>query len=209
MKKVWPAISMLCLVLFACNGDKRAKESHDQLMEVALEQGDRISVAAQKALGGQLKKALTQGGIPNAVQFCNQAAYPILDTLTTDFEAVVKRTSLRTRNPRNTANETEKGILEDYSRLLSVGNTLKPRAEMLNEKQILYARPILLDNPLCLNCHGQVESQIPGENYALIKKLYPHDEAVDFELGDLRGIWSITFDEDDLQAFLKANQPSQ
>ena len=47
--------------------------------------------------------------------------------------------------------------------------------------------------PLCSKCHGDVDSEIAPADLALIREAYPADEAVNFEAGSLRGIWSLTF----------------
>jgi hypothetical protein len=49
----------------------------------------------------------------------------------------------------------------------------------------------MIDNALCLNCHGKVGENVTQDTYQLIKDLYPGDSATGFEKGDLRGMWSI------------------
>ena len=200
------AIFISWFLVLSCHGNKKDHLSDDRMRQVVMEQGNRISLAAQKALGGQLKAALAEGGVQHAVQFCHLAAYPILDTLSTDLAVTVKRTSLKLRNPKNQPGGKEKQVLKNYTQLQSDGEVLKPMVEMLDKDQMLYAKPILLDNPLCLNCHGQVGTQITEENYGFIKNLYSQDEAINFEMGDFRGIWSITFDKEDLLTFLQKSQ---
>ena len=75
--------------------------------------------------------------------------------------------------------------------------------EVLDEQQILYAKPIVMNNPLCLNCHGTVGTQVSVEANALLNSLYPEDNATKHQLGDLRGIWSITFAREDIVTYLK------
>ena len=55
------------------------------------------------------------------------------------------------------------------------------------------AAPILLAAPVCLQCHGSPEKDIAPATMAAIKKLYPEDKATGFQLGDLRGLWRVTF----------------
>ena len=46
---------------------------------------------------------------------------------------------------------------------------------------------------MCLTCHGSKE-QIGGDLYSdVIEALYPKDKAINFKLGELRGMWSIKF----------------
>tara|TARA_A100000171_G_scaffold52991_1_gene75086 strand:+ start:2044 stop:2649 length:606 start_codon:yes stop_codon:yes gene_type:complete len=189
------------LILAGCTNS--SSPSIDELTELAQSQGDEISILAQKTLGGQLKQAISEQGVTSAVQFCNVAAYPILDTLKTAPDATVKRASLRVRNQKDVPSDVERAILEQYALSLENGDNLDPVVEVINEKQILYAKPILLDSPLCLNCHGQAGSQVTPETLKSIQELYPNDNALNHEMGDLRGIWSITFEVAELTTYLK------
>lgn len=56
-----------------------------------------------------------------------------------------------------------------------------------------FIAPIVLGNPLCLQCHGTPGEDIDPETLASIQKFYPNDKATGFKLGDLRGLWRITF----------------
>ena len=66
------------------------------------------------------------------------------------------------------------------------------KALLANNNDVRYFAPIILKSE-CLKCHGSVGSDIKDETYALIKNLYPKDEAVGFQEGELRGIWSLNF----------------
>lgn len=202
MKKILP-LSLL-IVLIACVEQKKSESFTDQqLKDAVLAEGNRIAAIAQKTLGGQLKKAMGEGGPQYAVQFCNTAAFPILDTLTAGLDVKIKRASLRLRNPEDAPDDNERKILEQYQQSLDRQSELQPHVEFPNKRQILFAKPILLNNPLCLNCHGAVGTEVNDATHALIKSLYPEDNAVNHKIGDLRGIWSITFDRDKLIKFLE------
>ena len=189
-------LHLLIIVSIGCTNQH--KPTTDEVTKQAMIEGDKISLAAQAALGSQLKNAIMEGGPVHAVQFCNTAAYPILDTLKTDMDITIRRASLKVRNPKDEPTAIERKILEKYAGQLKNGDQMDPVVEVLNDKQVLYAKPIMLNNPMCLNCHGQVGTQVSDETYGLIKNLYPQDNAVNHKMGDLRGIWSITFDREEL-----------
>jgi len=46
---------------------------------------------------------------------------------------------------------------------------------------------------LCRNCDGTIEEQSLIEDFDTKKSLYPSDMATNYQSGDLRGMWSITF----------------
>ena len=49
---------------------------------------------------------------------------------------------------------------------------------------------------LCLPCDGTPEIQIRQSTLAKIVKLYPEDQAIGYDVNEVRGIWSIEFDRD-------------
>lgn len=197
----------MLIVLLAFTGCMGSQESDnitaEQMDSVVIAEGNRIATLAQEALSGQLKKAIAEGGIPHAITFCNLSAYSIMDTLTTGRKATIKRASLRLRNPQDAPTQTEREILEEYRAVLDNNEELHPIVKDPDERHILYAQPIMMNNPLCLNCHGTVGEQVSQETYDLIQSLYPEDNAAGHALGDLRGIWSITFSQEDIKDSLK------
>jgi hypothetical protein len=44
-----------------------------------------------------------------------------------------------------------------------------------------------------LLCHGKPGVEVIDPVYNLILEKYPNDKAINFNTGDVRGIWSITF----------------
>ncbi|MFK7984005.1 MAG: DUF3365 domain-containing protein [Saprospiraceae bacterium] len=157
---------------------------------IYLSKGKQIAASTFIALSQQLQKAVKEGGIPNAIQYCNLAAYPITDSLSQVHQAVTRRTSLRNRNPKNKATEIERIVLEDFEKRAAEGQSLKPVVKFLDEQKVAFYAPIKL-NDFCLNCHGKLGETLTDENYTFIKKYYPEDKAIGYLSGDLRGMWSI------------------
>ena len=202
MKKI---VLFLLTIIVAC---QPSEKENKLIIESAIKAGNEISANAQKALGGELKKALTTGGPVHAVTFCNTAAYPILDTLSTTIPASIRRTALKWRNPANQPSESDTAVMEAFTDDSTEGNVPKaPTVIILPDDRVLYMRPIFLDNPLCLNCHGEPGSQISAETFERIRELYPNDNAVGFKMNDFRGMWSITFQQQDLLDFMSRNEP--
>jgi hypothetical protein len=73
------------------------------------------------------------------------------------------------------------------------GQPPTPLATNLVPGQATFFAPIVLNNALCLNCHGEAGKDISAESLTLIRQHYPQDEATGFKLGDLRGAWRIDF----------------
>ena len=193
----------LVLTLACSQSSQQAEPTWAAVIEQVRQEGEGISLKAQKALGGQLMKVLAEEGPEGAVAFCTLAAYPILDTIDTKFDVTIKRASLRIRNPKDAPTEVERAILTDYEDQLKNGQPLTTKVEVLDQGKLLFAKPILLNNPMCLNCHGQLGSEVSQETYDFIQSQYPEDNAVNHAIGDLRGIWSITFQRQEVWDYLK------
>lgn len=117
---------------------------------IYLDKGKQIAAATFTALSQQLQKAVKEGGIPNAIQYCNLAAYPITDSLSQVHQAVIRRTSLKNRNLKNKATIEEQIILEDFAKKVAKGQALKPIVKPLEGQKVAFYAPIKL-NDFCLN----------------------------------------------------------
>ena len=174
------------------------KLSEAQIIDEAFRQGRLISEEAQKELFSTLEKILNEAGPATAVQYCNIQAYPLTDSLSSKFNAEIRRTSLRTRNPLNAPSEIETQLLEAYEYNEDNQLPMEDNVQRLDREHFLYTRPIVLNNELCLNCHGEPAKDIEHETLKRVDSLYPQDKARNYKLGELRGMWSIKLDQKDL-----------
>jgi hypothetical protein len=191
----------ILLVVVACQPtDSQKTTKEDNAMDAEqtatyLEKGKMIAKATFTALSGQLKTAMAEGGVPNAVEYCNLVAYPLVDSLSQVHQATIRRTSTKVRNPKDKPTRIEQDVLEQYAKSKEQGEKLQPKVLQLADGDVAFFAPIMIDAP-CLNCHGDVGEVVTEENYALIQSFYPEDQAVGYKMGDLRGMWSITFETD-------------
>lgn len=160
--------------------------------EAYLGKGAEITGATFVALSGQLKSALQEEGVAGAVQYCNLVAYPLVDSLSRVHQADIRRTSLKVRNPEDEPTAAERAVLEEYHAKKATGEPLLPKVEATGASAVAFYAPILIQET-CLKCHGKIGETLMEEDYAIIKKLYPEDEATGYQAGDLRGMWSVTF----------------
>jgi hypothetical protein len=100
---------------------------------------------------------------------------------------------LKVRNPKDYPSELEKQILEAYKFQLNDSLGLQANVQPIGEDQYLFTQPIMVEGALCLTCHGKPENGLLKETNDFIKSKYPKDQATGYEIGDLRGMWSITF----------------
>ncbi|MFK8101564.1 MAG: DUF3365 domain-containing protein [Saprospiraceae bacterium] len=184
-----------CILLFSnCFDPAPSKNTtKETAVSIYIEQGQKIARMTFATLSSNLQKAMKEGGVSNAIKYCNIAASPLVDSLTQLHKVGIKRTSLKIRNPNNRPTEKERAQLLDYQQQFDAGQALKPIVQKKNNQIAFYA-PIHV-MPLCGKCHGQLEKELVEKDYETIQELYPLDKAINYNSGDLRGMWSITFYE--------------
>ena len=144
------------------------------------------------ALQMRLKSAMADGGPTVAIEVCNIAAPEIAQTASTASGWSVGRTSLKLRNPDNAPDAWELAVLRDFEARKAAGEdpgTLD-HAEFVagdGQRTFRYMKAIPTQ-PVCIVCHG---TSIAPEVTARLDALYPEDLARGFEIGDIRGAFSI------------------
>lgn len=151
--------------------------------------------AAKTALQKNLLKAISEKGTIGAIEFCNIKALALTDSISVMNNTVIKRVSDKPRNPKNTANEEELGYISYFKKLVAAGKEPKPIIKRENNEVDFYY-PITT-NTMCLQCHGKPTEQVTPETLTILKNLYPKDEAVGYNVNEVRGIWSLKFDTED------------
>jgi len=154
--------------------------------------GAEIAQTTAKKLGGTLVEKMKDGGVKEAVPFCNTTALPITEEMAYKFNVDIKRTSHLLRNQKNKPNEEEVLVLNNYSKLFANNKPMKPVVEIDKSGNPHFYAPIILQKK-CLACHGEIGIDVTKKSDSIIESYYPKDLATGFKEGDLRGIWSIAF----------------
>ncbi|GIV26317.1 MAG: hypothetical protein KatS3mg027_0131 [Bacteroidia bacterium] len=153
------------------------------------QEGTKLAKQMYAGILEKLRKALDELGYYESVKYCNHHALPLTDSLANYYGIKAKRTSLKLRNPANTPDELEKQVLKMYQQTLS-----KQPVVYKTKEGIRFFTPIYIAE-FCLNCHGKPYENIPDVTLRALNELYPKDEARNYEIYDIRGVWSITFPE--------------
>lgn len=164
------------------------ESNHPDYMEI----GREYAQETQKVLGKNLKTTIQNEGVAQAVVFCNEQAYPLTDSMATHYKAKIKRVSDKPRNPSNKANPAELAHINTFKEKVAKGDSIIPIVEEENGKVHFYT-PIITQS-LCLNCHGTPGKNIGPDVVGHLSELYPQDEAIGYDVDQVRGIWSIVFD---------------
>jgi hypothetical protein len=158
----------------------------------AVERGRAVAGQAFALLSTNLARAIATGGITNALPYCSERAYPLTALVAASNQVTLQRLTHKPRNPTNRVSDAELEVLRGFQLALGRGEPPTPVVRALGTNLVSFYSPIVITNPLCLQCHGS-ELDIQPPVAALIRQLYPRDEATGFKLGDLRGAWRVDF----------------
>ena len=167
---------------------------NDSIKELLTTRGRLITVAAKIRLKQELYKAVKKGGIDNAISFCNKKAMELTDSISLANKVYVRRLAKKNRNPLNAMTDQESNIYKGYIISHLDKARMQPMITWNGKGQPVYYNPMLVEME-CMKCHGAPGKDIPDEIAKRIAKLYPGDKAENFRVGDLRGMWSVTFPE--------------
>jgi hypothetical protein len=159
-------------------------ETEEQLVQQAKQ---RIAQFAQE-LKGELSAAIQNGGLQAGVEICHEKASQIAAKLSNDGW-LLARTSLRTRNSNNTADNWEREVMQEFAQRKAQGAEISSLiTTTLSENQFKLMKAIPTEG-LCLSCHGSTITPAVQQQLDLY---YPNDMATGFSLGDIRGAFSLT-----------------
>ena len=183
----------------ACMSNTKGKCKHMQQAETdTLEKfkslGKKYASASKAALGKKLMSAIAKNGPDGAVEFCNINALSLTDSLSLAYGAQIRRVTDKPRNPLNKASSRELIHIEDFKEKLATGNALEPVLDLNKDGQVTFYSPIIT-NAMCLQCHGKPEVQIVTSTLSRLDMLYQKDMAREYKEDEVRGIWAISFKE--------------
>lgn len=145
-----------------------------------------------KMLGGALKGELQihmkadKTGL-GAMGFCTAQAENITKEINSKLPeyALVRRTALKTRNEKNTADAIDLKVMQEYEESIEAKTFLPADIKVVEEGHTTRVYKPLVTKGVCLKCHGMdISKEIQDE----IKTYYPKDQAHGFKLGSLRGM---------------------
>jgi len=153
--------------------------------------GDSLTATADTLLRQTLARELAAGGVTQAAAFCRPETYRLVDSLAGLMKATARRVSARPRNAAQQATLTADAMRTDTTRTIA----------RESQEVFFYQRPIVLNNALCLRCHGEVGKDIATADYAFIKKQFPQDQATGYRLGQQMGAWQLSLRRDGVAEF--------
>ena len=164
-------------------------------MAARSEAAKQVVMDFAKELGSALKAELDKNGPAGAIAVCRDIAPSVANRLSLENGWKVTRVGTRVRNAMlGTPDAWEQEVLQDFQKRAEQGENYADmaKAEVVNESGGRYFRfmKAIPVQELCLNCHGPAED-IKAEVKAALGENYPHDQATGYQLGELRGAFSV------------------
>ncbi|WP_397363028.1 DUF3365 domain-containing protein [Olleya sp. R77988] len=180
-------------------GKGKGQGKHKQQAEVNFEdlpdaeRGLKYALTTKAVLGKNLMGTIQKKGTLEALAFCNEKAYPLTDSMAVLHNATIKRVSDKPRNQNNQANDKELEYITAFKNDIKNNTEPKPIVNQLDNKvQVYYP---ITTNTMCLQCHGKPNEAIQKPTLDKLANLYPKDKAIGYDVNQVRGIWSITYDK--------------
>ncbi len=168
-------------VLLSCSPKQEELDS-----ELWISKGQQQLLPFKKQLMGALSSGMEKG--PEvAIEVCKLQAPAIAASVATE-NAIIGRTTTKTRNSDNAAKEWMKPLLDYYS---NHPDEHESKVVRIDKQTVGYVEPIFVKS-MCLNCHG---SEIAPSIASQLDKDYPEDKAKGYSEGDFRGLFWIEFQD--------------
>ncbi len=137
---------------------------------------------------------MDKSGPEGAIGVCREKAPEMAKAASQQTGWAIRRVSLNNRNPKAVPDAWERAALEDFDRRAAAGESpaMLEKGELVTEdgkKSYRYMKA-LPTVEVCTNCHGAQDKLSPAVKEKLAA-LYPHDKAVGYSAGQIRGAITI------------------
>ncbi len=191
MRKVLVALGLSAsffLITAGCSNDDAGKGVSSEEKALAQKASKELISDYQRMLKSELIAALNSGGAAHAIEVCQKRAPEIGRSATGSPMVTIRRISDRNRNPENAASSEQVAVLARFAH--DTTPQFYDEWVMVDSvEHYRYYEPIFVQ-AMCLKCHGPYD-HIDDATSATLTSLYPEDRAVDYEIGDLRGMFVV------------------
>ena len=194
MKKIWVPAALCAAVVVVVQVSGCATPAPKPADMAWVPQARTVATSVPPRLLSVLQTEIAKSGPEGAIAVCREQAPVMARTASEQSGWMVRRVSLRNRNPKAVPDAWERAALEDFDRRAAAREspaTLE-RAEVVIEngqpvQRYMRALPTL---ELCTQCHGTADKISPAVAERL-KSLYPADHATGYRVGEIRGAMTL------------------
>lgn len=189
-----PAFTALCLTLAATLATA-ADFTPQDLERLKLDTRQKAMPVLPQVVG-MATAEVQQRGAAQAIPVCKEKAPQALQRKAEETGWRLTRVSLKTRNPergrpdaweaRHLAEFNIRSAQGEKPEALEVGEVV---ADSQGKPEFRYLRAIPV-GPFCVQCHG-VGDQVSSDLRASLARDYPHDQALGYSVGQIRGALSV------------------
>ncbi len=189
MLKCVVGLGLVAIVAFAGYGQAFGLGEKDYLTE-----SREVIMKFGGELKSHLQKQMQAGGPAAAITVCSEVAPAVSSKLSRETGWMVKRVSLKARNPLDIPDAWERFVLQEFEKKASAGAPPKglEHSETVTENGQPFFRYMkaIPAGGVCMMCHGPKE-KLPPDVHKLLQEDYPHDTATGYAVGMIRGAFSI------------------
>ncbi len=198
MRSFGLSIGLVFLIFFVIGSGtenifgQEGKEQENNLIAQYLDIARKSSKDLIETMRDALLKELEKGDVLSAVSVCSELSQNIIKEKQQKYGFYIRRISEKYRNEKNKPDKYELSFLKKLEKLSKEGKLQDEYYEIVEEKDgkyLRYFKPILVQ-PMCLSCHGDLNS-IPEDVRKFLKEKYPEDKAFGYKAGDFRGAVSV------------------
>jgi cytochrome c553 len=164
------------------------------LADDLLPEARKVASMVPPKLLAVLTEEMDKGGPEGAIAVCRDKAPAMAKAASEQTGWAIRRVSLKNRNPKAVPDAWERAALEEFDRRAAAGEAPGKieKGEVVTEdgkKSYRYMKA-LPTAEVCTNCHGTQDKLTPAVKEKLAA-LYPHDKAVGYSAGQIRGAITI------------------
>ncbi len=197
-------IITLALLLVGCGSSDKTEVTPKKVdttnQQLEMQQASSLLITHfMKSLKSELMKGVKEGGFENAISACQTKAPEIASKFSTENWSI-KRVTNKPRNQLNIADAHQQEILALFADSLKKFELFEEWQDVENKKDYYFYKPIYMGK-FCLKCHGDSQT-IDEKAAAALEEKYQDDKAVDYNEGDLRGMFVVQIESAEILPLL-------
>lgn len=166
------------------------KVSEAEILNEASNIGKKIALDAEKLINSKSQDYLNN---INQTEINKAIINRIhdMDSLEKAYETEIQYLSFITSNKDQVISPIEAELLDAYQYNIDKNISLSENIQKINKDYLLYNKPLIIENPSCLRCHGMPGKDVSEQTLTALKQFSSSSQITGYTLGSVVGFWSI------------------